>query len=131
MPLSLYRSKIFAVAELRSTSDVDRSLKLLDDYAALAEQLSETMAGQRKRGIRLPAWAVPAAVATVRGHAEASAELAVAPGRLTGLAPGLAGGLAGSVARLVQGRLAAGWRRLVADPATHPRRAGPGGRLAQ
>jgi len=131
MPLSLYRSKIFAVAELRTTSDVDRYLKLLDDYAALVEQLSETMAGQRKRGIRLPAWAVPAAVATVRGHAEASAELAVAPGRLTGLAPGLAGRLADSVARMVQGRLAAGWRRLVEDLATDAREGGQGVGIGQ
>jgi hypothetical protein len=58
-PLSAYRSHVFAVAEFRGGLDVDRYLKLLDDYAALVEQFSETMAEQRKRGIRLPAWAVP------------------------------------------------------------------------
>jgi hypothetical protein len=50
-----YRSEIFATAELRTASDADRYLKLLDDYVAVIEQLGETMAGQRSRGIRLPA----------------------------------------------------------------------------
>jgi hypothetical protein len=40
-----YRSEIFATAELRTASDADRYLKLLDDYVAVIEQLGETMAG--------------------------------------------------------------------------------------
>src|SRR5450759_4195194 len=96
--LSAYRSRVFAIAEFRNGSDVDRYLKLLDDYAALVEQLSETMAEQRKRGIRLPAWAAPEAAATVRGHAEASPALVVAPDRVIELGPGQAGRLADGVA---------------------------------
>jgi uncharacterized protein (DUF885 family) len=124
LTLSGYRSEIFATAELRAASDVDRYLKLLDDYAAVVEQLGETMAGQRSRGIRLPAWAVPAASATVRGHAGASSELVVPPGRRAGLAPGPAGRLADGVPRILQGRLAAAFQRLLADLAADERAAG-------
>lgn len=124
--LSAYRSEIFAVAEFRDGADVDRYLKLLDDYAALAEQLSETMAGQRKRGIRLPGWAVPAAVDTVRGHAAASSELAVAPDRGAALSPGQTGRLADGVERVVRGRLAAAYRRLLEDLAGDAREGGDG-----
>ncbi|HEY3955436.1 MAG TPA: DUF885 domain-containing protein [Streptosporangiaceae bacterium] len=114
-PLGGYRSGIFTAAELRTAADADRYRKLLDDYLALAEQIGETLAAQRARGIRLPAWAVPAVLATVRGHADASAELILAPERLARLAPGPAGRLADGVRRVVQGRLAAAWRRLLDD----------------
>ena len=125
-PLSSYRSQVFAAAGFRDGSDVDRYLKLVDDYAALVEQLSETMAAQRQRGIRLPAWAAPQAAATVRGHADASPALVVAPGRVIELGPGQAGRLADGVARVVQGRLAAAYRRLLADLATDAREGGDG-----
>ena len=129
--LSAYRSHVFAIAEFRNGSDVDRHLKLLDDYAALVEQLSETMAEQRKRGIRLPAWAAPEAAATVRGHADASPALVVAPDRLIELGPGQAGRLADGVARVVQGRLAAAYRRLLGDLATDARDGGDGVGIGQ
>src|SRR5262249_18654937 len=123
-PLAAYRSKIFAVAGLGTASDVDRYLGLLDDYVAVVEQSGETMAAQRARGIRLPAWAVPAAIATVRGHAGASAELVVAPGRLSGLARGLAGRLAGGGERGVEGGPGDGcwttWRPMRARVGTEP-----------
>jgi uncharacterized protein (DUF885 family) len=130
-PLHAYRSEIFAVAGFRDGSDVDRYLKLLDDYAALIEQLGETMAGQRQRRIRLPAWAVPEAAATVRGHAAASPALVVAPNRVAGLAPGPAGQLADGVARVVEGRLAAAYRRLLDDLAADAREAGEGTGIGQ
>jgi uncharacterized protein (DUF885 family) len=126
MLLSTYRSEIFATAELRTAHDVDRYLKLLDDYAAVVEQLAETMAGQRRRGIRLPGWAVPAAVATVNGHADASAELLVPPARRAGLAPGPAGRLSDGVTRILPGRLAAAFRRLADDLAADERAGGDG-----
>ena len=119
--LHAYRSEIFAVAGFGDGSAVDRYLKLLDDYVALVEQLGETMAGQRKRGIRLPAWAAPEAAATVRGHAAASSALVVAPERVAGLAPGQAGRLADGVARVLEGRLAAAFRRLLDDLAADAR----------
>ena len=125
-PLYAYRSEIFAVAGFRDGSDVDRYLKLLGDYAALVEQLGETMAGQRTRGIRLPGWAVPEAIATVRGHATASPALVVAPERVAGLSLGQAGRLADGVARVVEGRLAAAYRRLLDDLAADAREAGEG-----
>jgi len=124
LTLSGYRSEIFATAKFRAASDVDRYLKLLGDYAAVVEQLGETMAGQRSRGIRLPAWAVPAAIATVRGHADASSELVVPPARRAGLAPGPAGLLADGVPRILQGRLAAAFQRLLADLAADERAGG-------
>jgi uncharacterized protein (DUF885 family) len=120
-PLGSYRSDIFAAAKLRTAGDVDRYLKLLDDYVALVEQMGGTLAAQRARGIRLPGWAVPAVTATVRGHADASAELVVAPDRLTRLAPGPAGRLADGVGRVLPGRLAAAWRRLLDDLETGAR----------
>ena len=124
--LSAYRSSVFAVTEFRNGSDVDQYLKLLGDYAALVEQLGETMAEQRKRGIRLPAWAVPEAAATVRGHADASPALVVAPDRVIELGPGQAGRLADGAARVVQGRLAAAYRRLLGDLATDAHDGGDG-----
>jgi uncharacterized protein (DUF885 family) len=123
-PLSAYRTDVFEIAEFRDGQDVDRYLKLLGDYAALVEQLGETMAAQRRRGIRLPAWAVPESVATVRGHADASPELVVAPDRAAVLGPGQAGRLADGVARIVQGRLAAAYQRLLDDLAEDARHSG-------
>jgi uncharacterized protein (DUF885 family) len=130
-PLEAYRSKIFAAAELDTALDADRYLKLLDDYVALVEQLGETLAAQRARGIRLPAWAVPAAVATVGGHADASDELMVAPDRRSGLARGPAGRLADGVEGVVAGRLAAAWRLLLADLETDAREGGDGVGIGQ
>jgi uncharacterized protein (DUF885 family) len=124
LALSSYQSEIFATAEFHAASDVDRYLKLLEDYVAVVEQMGETMAGQRRRGIRLPAWAVPEATATVRGHADASSELVVPAARLAGLAPGPAGRLADGVPRILQGRLAAAFQRLLADLAADERAAG-------
>jgi uncharacterized protein (DUF885 family) len=57
-----------------TAADADRYLNLLNDYAALVEQIGDTMQAQRERGIRLPAWAVPAAMATIRGHAGAAGD---------------------------------------------------------
>ena len=130
-PLSDYRSHVFAAAEFGDGCDADRYLKLLDDYAALVEQLGDTMAEQRRRGIRLPAWAVPQAVATVRGHAEAAPELVVAPDRAAGLGPGPAGRLGDGVDRVVRGRLAAAYRRLLADLAEDARAGGDATGLGQ
>lgn len=129
--LSAYRSEIFAVAELRNAPDVDRYLGLLDDYAALIEQLGDTMSEQRKRGIRLPAWAVEEAKATVRGHAEASPELIVTPDRLAELAAGPAGRLTDGMIRVVRGRLLAAYQRLLADLATDAREGGDGVGIGQ
>jgi uncharacterized protein (DUF885 family) len=129
--LSSYREDIFAAAELRTAHDVDRYLKLLDDYAAVVEQLAETMAGQRRRGIRLPGWAVPTAVATVSGHAGASSELLVPPARRAGLAPGPAGRLSDGVTRLLAGRLPAAFRRLLDDLAADERAGGEGTGIGQ
>jgi len=131
LTLSDYRSEIFATAEFRAASDVDRYLRLLGDYAAVVEQLGETMTGQRSRGIQLPAWAVPAAIATVRGHADASSELVVPPARRAGLAPGPAGLLADGVPRILQGRLAAAFQRLLADLAADERAGGEGTGIGQ
>ena len=74
-PLAAYRSHIFEVAEFAAPSDVDRYLSLLDDFVAFVEQLGETMVEQRRRGIRLPASAVPHAIAAIRGHADGSSDL--------------------------------------------------------
>jgi uncharacterized protein (DUF885 family) len=123
-PLSDYRSHIFAAAEFGDGCDADRYLKLLDDYAALVEQLGDTMAEQRRRGIRLPAWAVPQCVATVRGHADASPELVVAPDRAARLGPGPAGRLGDGVDRVAGGRLAAAYQRLLDDLAEDTREGG-------
>lgn len=77
LPLSTYREEIFEAAELAAAADADRYLSLLNDYAALVEQIGDTMQAQRERGIRLPAWAVPEAMATIRGHAGAAGGLLV------------------------------------------------------
>jgi uncharacterized protein (DUF885 family) len=129
--LGAYRSEILAVAGLSTAADADRYLELLDDYVALVEQLGKTLAAQRARGIRLPAWAVAAVMATVGGHADASAELMVAPERLTKLAAGPAGRLADGVGRVVAGRLAAAWRRLMDSLEADAREGGDGVGIGQ
>jgi uncharacterized protein (DUF885 family) len=131
LPLSMYRADVLATAELRTQEDAERYLKLLDDYTAIVEQYGDTMAAQRARNIRLPAWAVPEAVATVRGNAEASGELAVTADRLTELAPGPAGRLADRAARLVRGRLTAAYHRLLGDLETDARDGGHGVGIGQ
>jgi len=131
MTLGSYRSEIFAAAELRTAHDVDRYLKLLDDYATVVEQMAETMAAQRSRGIRLPRWAVPAAVDTVSGHADASPELLVPRERRAGLAPGPAGRLGDGVTRILHGRLAAAFLRLLDDLAADEHAGGEGVGIGQ
>ena len=64
------------------------------------------MQAQRERGIRLPASAVPEAMATMRGHAGAAASLLVTPDRCAGLASGPAGRLTDGASVIVGGRLA-------------------------
>ena len=123
-PLAAYRSHIFEVAEFAAPSDVDRYLSLLDDFVAFVEQLGETMVEQRRRGIRLPASAVPHAIAAIRGHADGSSDLIVGPERLAALAPGPSGRLADRCASVVHGRLAAAYRRLLDDLATDAREGG-------
>jgi len=115
LPLSLYREQVFAAAELTTAADADRYLSLLNDYAALAEQIGDTMQAQRERGIRLPAWAVPEARATMRGHAGAAASLLVSSDRRAALAPGPAGRLADGAEAIVKGRLAAAFGRVLDD----------------
>jgi uncharacterized protein (DUF885 family) len=116
MPFSIYLDEIFAVAPLDSAADADRYLSLLGDYAALVEETGATMALRRERGIRLPAWAVPEVMATMRGHAEAAASvLPAGPERLAGLAPGEAGRLADGAAALTEGRIAAAFGRILDD----------------
>jgi uncharacterized protein (DUF885 family) len=129
--LSSYRSDVFAVAELTTAADVDRYLRLLDDYAALVEQIGDTLGEQRRRGIRLPAWAVPEAAHTVRGHADASPDLVVAPDRLAALPAGPAGRLADGVAHMVEGRLAAAYGRLLDDLANEAAEGGDGVGIGQ
>ena len=90
--LSTYREEIFEAAELTTAADASRYLSLLNDYAALVEQIGGTMRAQRERGIRLPAWAVPEATATIRGHAGEAGRLLVTADRCVRLPPGAAGG---------------------------------------
>jgi len=115
MPLSLYQDEIFATAELATAADAERYLSLLNDYAALVEQIGGTMRTQRERGIRLPGWAVPEAVATMRGHADAAAGLLVTADRLAKLAPSPAGRLTDGAEAVVGGRLAAAFGQILDD----------------
>ena len=114
-PLTSYRSDIFAVATFTTRSDVDRYVSLLDDYAGYVRQLGDTMAGQRARGIQLPAWAVPDCIATIRANRDACADLRVDDDRATALGTGTTGVLNDHVERIVTGPLADAYDRLLAD----------------
>ena len=105
-PLSAYRTDLLA-------EDTDRFLALLNDYAGVVEQIGETMHEQRRRGIRLPRWAVGQAVETVRGHAEASSQWPITP------------------PRVVEERLAAAFGRLLADLAEDAVHGGDGVGIGQ
>ena len=115
MPLSEYREEIFRPPSWSTAADADRYLSLLNDYTALAEQAGDTMEAQRERGIRLPAWAVPEAMSTIRGHAAAAEGLLVTADRCAALAPGPAGRLTDAVSVMVRGRLAAAFARILDD----------------
>ena len=115
MALSTHREEIFEAAELATAADADRYLSLLNDHAAMVEQIGGTMQAQRERGIRLPAWAVPEATSTMSGLAGAAEGLLVAPDRVGRLAPGPAGRLTDETARIVQGRMAGAFRRILND----------------
>jgi hypothetical protein len=86
LPLSGYREEVFEAADLRTAADAGRYLSLLNDFAALVGQIGDTMRAQRERGVRLPAWAVPESMATIRGHARAAGGLLVTTDRCAGLA---------------------------------------------
>jgi hypothetical protein len=124
MPFSLYREEIFEAAALGTAEDADRYLSLLNDYAAIVEQTGDMMRAQRERGIRLPAWAVPEAIVTMRGHAEACRALVVEPGRCRALAAGPAGRLADATRALVDGRLMGAFLRVLTDLADDERAGG-------
>lgn len=131
LPLSMYREQVLEAAELTTATDASRYLSLLDDYAALAEQIGVTLQAQRERAIRLPAWAVPEAVATIRGHADAAGRLLVTADRCAGLAPGPAGRLTDGSAAIVSGRLADAFRRILGDLAADERAGGAGVGIGQ
>jgi len=131
LPLSTYREEILGAAELADAADADRYLSLLDDYTALVEQVGDTMQAQRERGIRLPAWAVPEAVATMRGHASAADGLLVSADRRARLRPGPAGRLADQAAAVVNGRLAAAFLRILDDLGSDERAGGEGVGIGQ
>ena len=131
LPLSAYREEIFEAAVFMTAADADRYLNLLNDYAALVEQIGDTMQAQRERGIRLPAWAVPAAMATIRGHAGAAGGLLVTADRCAGLASGPAGRLTGEASVIVGGRLADAFRRILDDLAADERAGGEGVGIGQ
>jgi hypothetical protein len=46
LPLSAYREEVFEAAELADAADADRYLSLLNNYAALVEQVGGTMQAQ-------------------------------------------------------------------------------------
>jgi uncharacterized protein (DUF885 family) len=129
MPLSAYRAEILQAQV--PAADADRYLSLLNDYAALVEQIGDTMRAQRERGIRLPAWAVPEAIATVRGHADAASSLLITPNRHAGVAPGPAGHLTDTVSGIVGGRLADAFRRILGDLTGDERAGGEGVGIGQ
>jgi uncharacterized protein (DUF885 family) len=131
IPLSMYREQIFQAAELTTTAAADRYLSLLNDYAAMVEQIGGTMQAQRERGIRLPAWAVPEAMATIRGHAAAASGLLVTTDRCAGLAPGPAGRLTDGVSAIVSGRLASAFRPILDDLAADEQAGGTGAGIGQ
>jgi uncharacterized protein (DUF885 family) len=131
MPLSLYREEIFEAAELATADDADRYLNLLTDYTAMVEQIGDTMRAQRERGIRLPAWAVAEASATMRAHAEACTGLLLPPDRCRRLAPGPAGQVTGGATALVGGRLAEAFRRILTDLESDERAGGDGVGIGQ
>jgi uncharacterized protein (DUF885 family) len=131
LPLSMYREKIFEAAELATAADADRYLRLVNDYAALVEQIGDTMQAQRKRGIRLPAWAVPESLATMRGHAAAASSLLVTIDRCARLAPGPAGRLTDGVSAVVGGRLAGAFARVLDDLTADERAGGEGVGIGQ
>ena len=130
-PLSAYREEIFEAAGLTAAADADRYLSLLSDYAGLVEQIGDTMQAQRERGIRLPAWAVPEAMATIRGHAGAVGSLLVTTDRCARLASGPAGRLTDGVSVIVGGRLAGAFRRILDDLAADERAGGEGVGIGQ
>ena len=115
-PLGAYRTEI-----LSNVEDSDRFLALLNDYAAVVERIRETLTEQRRRGIRLPGWAVGQAVETMRGHFEASA----AP------PAGLPSHLADGATRIVEGRLAEAFRGVMADLASYAQEGGDGVGIGQ
>ena len=131
LSLSTYREEIFEAAELVAAADADRYLSLLNDYSALVERVGDTLQAQRERGIRLPAWAVPEAMATMRGHAAAADGLLLTPDRCARLAPGAAGRLTDGVSAIVSGRLADAFLRILGDLAADERAGGEGVGIGQ
>jgi uncharacterized protein (DUF885 family) len=131
LPLSTYREEIFEAAELTTAADAGRYLSLLNDYAALVEQIGGTMQAQRERGIRLPAWAVSEATATIRGHAGQASRLLVTADRCAGLPPGPAGRLTDGASAIVTGRLAGAFGRVLDDLAGDEQAGGEGVGIGQ
>ena len=123
LPLSTYRERVLGEMTFSGPGDVAHYLSLLDDYVAVVTEMRRTLDGQRRRGITLPGWAVSTVVTTLRGHADASADLVPAADRLAALGAGPRGRLVDGARRVVAGPLADAFAALVdavtaAPPAT-------------
>ncbi len=110
-----YRGDVFGALPLADVADVERYLRLLDDYVEVVVQLRVTVAQQRQRGVMLPGWALPTALDAVRGQAAASTELLPTPARCGRLGAGAAGQLRERAARTVQGPLATAFDTLLTE----------------
>ena len=70
--LSLYVDQLLVPYSFSDRDDVERYLQLLRDYAGVVRELSAKLTEQDRRGIRLPAPALPGAVAAITGHRAAA-----------------------------------------------------------
>ncbi|MGA8117447.1 MAG: DUF885 domain-containing protein [Actinocatenispora sp.] len=115
MVLADYRDDVLGRLPLVDAADVARYLGLLDDYVGVVREMRATVEQQRRRGIRLPGWAMSAALDAVRGQADSTAGLVPGADRSASLAPGPAGRLRDGATRTVRDDLPAAFDALLAE----------------
>lgn len=107
--------RILAAQKLVDRSDLDRYLKLVDEYVAMIDQMTAKTRAQAERGIRVPKPALAGVRTTVSGlRGGAPAALDVAAGRLNGLPAANVEAFRADLAKRVTQRVTPAYDRLLA-----------------
>jgi len=107
--------RILGAQKLATKEDLDRYLKLMDEYTALIDQLTAKTVAQAERGIRVPKPALAGVRATITGlRGGAPAALEVSAERLSGVAPGDAEAFRTQLAQRIKASITPAYDKLLA-----------------
>jgi uncharacterized protein (DUF885 family) len=106
---------VLAAQPLKTTTDLDSYLRLLDSYAVMLDQIAAKTRAQAERGIRVPKPAIPGVVAMFRAlRAAAPNMFSPAPARLRGTPADQLSAFHAAVQKNISGRVQPAYDAVVA-----------------